>query len=206
VTPVSEDRDVDPEWSPDGKKIVFVRNGEIWVMNSDGSGQTQLTFERTKVIELAKKKQKEENTKRKQALEKALQEERTGAAIPQDEPPAQPLGKGPLSGTWQASAGAQFRIDDDGATATIELGSGDILQTFSGKLTRGNKGPDSKVLTGTLDAVFTPDAPKRYAIRVVATVADQDHLRLRCSDWPSWNNVGKKLGTRTLNETWTRQQ
>ena len=31
-----------PSWSPDGR-IAFVRGGEIWVMNGDGSNQTQLT-------------------------------------------------------------------------------------------------------------------------------------------------------------------
>lgn len=30
-----------PNWSPDGQKIVYSRSG-IWVMNADGSGQTQL--------------------------------------------------------------------------------------------------------------------------------------------------------------------
>jgi Tol biopolymer transport system component len=38
-----------PAWSPDGAKIVFQssRTGiaQVWVMNSDGSGQTQLTFD-----------------------------------------------------------------------------------------------------------------------------------------------------------------
>ena len=47
--------DDDPDWHPDGTKIVFVRHAptldrvfspdaEIWVMNPDGSGQVQLTF------------------------------------------------------------------------------------------------------------------------------------------------------------------
>jgi len=32
-----------PEWSPDGSKIVFIKNYDIWVMNTDGSNQTKLT-------------------------------------------------------------------------------------------------------------------------------------------------------------------
>jgi len=41
--------DLDPCWSPDGTKIAFSSEGlgddyHIWVMNADGSGQTQLTF------------------------------------------------------------------------------------------------------------------------------------------------------------------
>ncbi|MDO8739957.1 MAG: DPP IV N-terminal domain-containing protein [Candidatus Woesearchaeota archaeon] len=35
--------DKHPSLSPDGKKIAFVRNGEIWTMNPDGSKQTQIT-------------------------------------------------------------------------------------------------------------------------------------------------------------------
>ena len=124
-----------------------------------------------------------------------------GATPPVDD---EPRLKGPLSGTWLASAGATFRIEDDGETAAVRLIQANALQTFSGKLTRGGKGPDSKSLTGTLDAVFRPDAPKRHAIRVTATLDDQDRLHLRCSDWPIWNTRGR-LSTQTLSETWTRQ-
>lgn len=35
--------DTDPAWSPDGTKIVFIRAGNVWVMNADGSGETQVT-------------------------------------------------------------------------------------------------------------------------------------------------------------------
>ena len=34
--------DSEPIWSPDGKKIAYVRNGEIYNMNADGSGQIAL--------------------------------------------------------------------------------------------------------------------------------------------------------------------
>lgn len=30
------------DWSPDGTKILYERMGRIWVMNSDGSSQTNL--------------------------------------------------------------------------------------------------------------------------------------------------------------------
>jgi WD40 repeat protein len=50
----------EPRWSADGMKIVFVSNRvtaadadgnyEIWTMNADGSGQTQLTFTPTPVF------------------------------------------------------------------------------------------------------------------------------------------------------------
>jgi len=34
-------------WSPDGTKILFVRSDDIFVMNADGSGQTNLTLTTT---------------------------------------------------------------------------------------------------------------------------------------------------------------
>jgi Tol biopolymer transport system component len=40
-------RSVDPEWSPDGKRIAYTRgdypNADIWVLNADGSGAYRLT-------------------------------------------------------------------------------------------------------------------------------------------------------------------
>ena len=35
--------DGNPAWSPDGRKIAFGRDGEIYVMNADGNGQRNLT-------------------------------------------------------------------------------------------------------------------------------------------------------------------
>src|SRR5215212_4025254 len=32
-----------PAWAPDGSKIAFTRNNQIYLMNADGSGQTRLT-------------------------------------------------------------------------------------------------------------------------------------------------------------------
>lgn len=37
----------DPNWSPDGKQIVYTKyvpNGRIWIMNADGSSKRQLTY------------------------------------------------------------------------------------------------------------------------------------------------------------------
>jgi Tol biopolymer transport system component len=46
--PIHGEQDSFPDWSPDGSKILFAhltRNGisDVWVMNADGTGQTQLT-------------------------------------------------------------------------------------------------------------------------------------------------------------------
>jgi Tol biopolymer transport system component len=34
-----------PNWSPDGRRIVFQALGNVWAVNVDGSGLTQLTFD-----------------------------------------------------------------------------------------------------------------------------------------------------------------
>ena len=36
-----------PDWSPDGAKISFTRNGNLWVMNADGSDQATVTTSAT---------------------------------------------------------------------------------------------------------------------------------------------------------------
>src|SRR5262245_33189226 len=32
----------DPQWSPDGRRLAFVRDGEVWVVEADGSRQTRV--------------------------------------------------------------------------------------------------------------------------------------------------------------------
>jgi TolB protein len=32
-----------PYWSPDGRKIAFAKQSDIYIMNADGSGQRNLT-------------------------------------------------------------------------------------------------------------------------------------------------------------------
>jgi TolB protein len=43
ATPINSMDASSPAWSPDGEKITFVNSGEIYTMNSDGTGQTRLT-------------------------------------------------------------------------------------------------------------------------------------------------------------------
>ena len=123
-----------------------------------------------------------------------------GEESPVGGPPSAAKPRGPLSGAWQASTGAQFRIDDDGKVVTIDLIASDALLRLTGKLVRR----DEQSLSGILDAIFKADSTKRYAIDVTATVADPGHLRFRCKNWPKWSNKGKYLGTVPLTDVWAR--
>lgn len=38
-----EPHDPNPDWSPDGRRIAYARDSEIWVMNADGRSAVQLT-------------------------------------------------------------------------------------------------------------------------------------------------------------------
>src|SRR5207302_5762664 len=40
-----------PNWSPDGMRLTFVKDGSVWVVNRNGTGLTQLTFERPPVVD-----------------------------------------------------------------------------------------------------------------------------------------------------------
>jgi hypothetical protein len=127
-------------------------------------------------------------------------------AVNQDNAPAErPATQDLLSGTWQGRV-AKFQIEDDGATATVNLISSSIpIYKFSGRLTRSAEGADSKSLKGIVDVVG-PDAPRHYSVNANATLDDQDHLRVECADWPVWNNAGKFSGKMPVTETWTRQK
>lgn len=41
----------DPAWSPDGTKLVFVSDSDLWVMNADGSNKTNVTNNNATIIE-----------------------------------------------------------------------------------------------------------------------------------------------------------
>src|SRR5205807_5199054 len=42
VTQLTSDG-TEPNWNPDQSKLIFVRSGDVWVMNADGSHQRRLT-------------------------------------------------------------------------------------------------------------------------------------------------------------------
>lgn len=60
-------------WSPDNKEIAFVgKNNEIWKMNANGTNQKQLTFERTRLVQLAQQEQEKEQASVREKLESEL--------------------------------------------------------------------------------------------------------------------------------------
>ena len=107
---------------------------------------------------------------------------------------------GPLSGTWQASSGPRFLIEDKGKELRIELnGNRGKLRELGGKLSRTDK-QDNSTFQGTLQVVFQTTA-RRFTVRTKAVLDGPNTLRLHCSNWPvdPWH-------TKALDETWTREQ
>ncbi|MEN6406599.1 MAG: hypothetical protein ABFC77_09020 [Thermoguttaceae bacterium] len=108
---------------------------------------------------------------------------------------------GPLTGVWKASAGAQFRIADDGKTFSIRLISSDALLMCSGVFTRPS---DTKPVKGTLYVILGMDVAAQHSVHVAITIENPNRLRLRCMNWPVINpRTGKYLG-RPYVETWER--
>ncbi len=93
--------------------------------------------------------------------------------------------KGPLSGTWQASTGAQLFFEDDGKDVTVKLiqGTSDTLQQLTGKLTRRGGKADAKQFDGRLHVTLIGDTKARHT-NVIGTLVDENTLRLRCANWP----------------------
>jgi hypothetical protein len=114
--------------------------------------------------------------------------------------------QGPLAGTWQASNGTTFRLDDDGTTVTISGIADALVRSCTGTLIRRDEDAASKSLAGKIDAVFSVDAHKKYAINMTAIIDDSDSMRVRCTDWPVWNKKGIYLGTRPATDIWTRSK
>ena len=125
-------------------------------------------------------------------------------AVEKPAPPSTP--RGPLSGTWQASTGAKVCIEDDGQTVTITGIADNLLRSFTGTLVRRDDDPATISLAGRVDAVFAVDAHKKYAVDFTATADGSDSIRVRCADWPVWNNKGRYLGTRPATDVWTRSE
>ena len=117
-------------------------------------------------------------------------------------PALPPQGDAHLSGVWQTTSGARFRIIDDRTTITVEGMPNTMLQSLSGTLTRVNGKPEKEMFSGIFSAVFTIDT-RLYDIDVTITVADPNTLSIRCTNWPTWNSQGK-LDKVVLNIPWLR--
>jgi hypothetical protein len=116
----------------------------------------------------------------------------------------EPVGKGPLTGIWTSATGARCRFSDDGTTVAVSLlSSTRTLREFTGKLTRRNEQTDSKFFDGMLDVMFVGSS-RRDALRTAAVLDDADHLRLRFTDWPTYDRKGKRLGERFYSEVLMR--
>ena len=121
-------------------------------------------------------------------------------------PPTPPAGpQGPLSGVWQSTMGAQFRIDDDEKAIKIKLVFSDALVSLTGQLVRSDDNPN--VLSGPLDAVLRVDPIRHNRVSATATI-DGDELRLTCTKWPMWNKQGKYIGHKPtpMGEIFTRSE
>ena len=119
-------------------------------------------------------------------------------------PGAEPAAEEKLAGAWRASSGARFVIADDGQNLTIDLISSDALQSLTGKLVCEDPKAQPRTFAGPLEAVFAFEPSKRYVVEATMTVLNPRRVRLRCENWPKWNNRGKYLGKAALTESWNR--
>ncbi len=206
-------------WSPDGKHLVFEETAKrgydyenqhhIWIVDVSEPVFYQASYVASDLLPW--KVPQFDSAPQPGSLGVAEEQAPTPGAKelpPADKKPAdgEPQAKGALSGTWQATAGATFKIIDDGKTATINLESSDTLQSLSGKLTRRDANAAPKSLTGSFEAVFKLDTRKPYNVRVTVTIDDDNHLKLNCEGWPVLNQKTGRyiISTRPLTETWTR--
>jgi len=199
-------------WSPDGKRIVFeetARRGHdnenqqhVWIVDVSES-----VFYPSSYVapDLPAWTVPQFDAAPQPGTFMDTEEEAPESGAKKPSPADKNANQGSLAGNWQVSGGAKFRIVDNGKALTVSLIESDVLREFAGMLTRRNAEPNSKSFVGTLQAVFTADAPRRHSISVTATLDESGQLHLRCSDWPAGIVRGKVI-TRTLNETWTRQQ
>lgn len=109
---------------------------------------------------------------------------------------------GPLTGVWQASAGAQFQIADDGKNFSIRLISSDALLMCSGVFAHPSS--DKSPIKGTLYVILGSDVTTQHTVHVALTLENPNRLRLRCANWPALNPRTGRYVTRSYVETWNR--
>lgn len=107
---------------------------------------------------------------------------------------------------WQSTTGAKLRLEDDGKSLRISLAQPNpVLTELTGTLDRKLGQSSTDRYEGSLQAQFAANSKSR-TLRVVVTFDDQNHLRLRFANWPTFDKSGKLLGEKVYTENLSRSQ
>jgi len=112
-----------------------------------------------------------------------------------------------LSGDWQGTDNAQFRITDDGKTVTIRLTAdpkAKKLRELSGTLTIPTDAHQSGTYAGMVDVLFFANSQRR-TLRVTLWLRDANHLHLSCANWPEFDRNGRQSRDIKVTTFLTRQ-